>query len=295
MGSPATRGARPATLGEELRRTTSRLREAGLGSPRLEAEVLAAHLLDCSRAGLLSRRDETVPSDLVAALEACVARRIAGEPLQYILGRAEFRSLSFQVDRRVLIPRPETELLVETCLVRVRALRPAIVDVGTGSGCIVVSVARERPDARLTAVDIDPDALSVARDNAARLAPGVPIRWLRGDLLAPLREVPVLDAIVSNPPYVASGEIDALQAEVRDHEPRGALVAGETGLEVVDRLIPAAAGRLRDGGRLLLEIGAGQWRPVRERLRAAGDWEEPEVREDFQGIPRVVCATRRPR
>jgi release factor glutamine methyltransferase len=267
----------------------------GLRSPRLEAEVLAANLLDCSRAGLLSRWDETAPPDLVAALEGAVSRRIAGEPLQYIVGRAGFRSLQFHVDRRVLIPRPETELLVETCLARVRAARPAIVDVGTGSGCVVVAVARERPDARLTAVDIDPGALAVARDNAARLVPDVRIRWLRGDLLEPLREGALLDAIVSNPPYVAAGEIGALQPEVRDHEPRGALVAGETGLEVVDRLIPAAAGRLRDGGRLLLEIGAGQWRPVRERLRSARDWEEPEVREDFQGIPRVVCAARRPR
>ena len=285
--------AAPGTLRGLRGGAAARLSAAGITAPHLEVEILAASLLGCSRAQLLSRDTESIPADLVEQLGAQVGRRAAGAPLQYLTGVQEFWSLSFSVDPRVLIPRPETEGIVEECLRRMTGPQPRIVDVGTGSGCIAVALAHERRGVGILAIDRSRDALEVARANASRLVPRAAIRWLAGDLLEPLaREAASFrpQIIASNPPYVADGEIGALSREVRDHEPRHALVAGETGLEVLERLIRSAASHLAPGGSLVMEIGDGQWGAVRDRFRAHGAWGEPVVREDFQRIPRVVAA-----
>ena len=214
----------PSTTGSSLRlallldRSARVLRAAGIGSPRLEAEVLLGALLGRSRAGLMAADRETVPPDVGRAMERAVHRRSSGTPLQYLTGVQEFRSLEFQVGPGVLIPRPETEVLVEASLKELPAGRPRIVDVGTGSGCIAVSLACARPDATVVGVDRSAEALQMAAGNAARLAPGAALHWLQGDLLEPLEGR--FDLVVSNPPYVSRAEHAGLMPEVRDHEPR---------------------------------------------------------------------------
>jgi release factor glutamine methyltransferase len=282
----------PGLLGDLLRRAAALLAAARIREPRLEAEVLAASLLGRSRASLLSGDRDPAPPGFAEGLEGLARRRAAGEPLQYLTGVQEFWSLPFHVDRRVLIPRRETEGVVEECLRRAPSGGGVFVDVGTGCGCIAVALARERPAARIVAIDRSGLALAVAAANAARLVPESRIRFVAGDLLAPLGPRLRADLVASNPPYVAEGEVPALPRDVL-HEPREALVAGATGLEAAERLIAAASPHLRPGGSLVLEIGIGHWPRVRERFRADPRWEEPEVRADFQGIPRVAAARRR--
>jgi len=284
-----------ASLSDLIQEATQRLGSAGLQSARLEAEVLVAWLLGCSRAGLVARGREEVSQELEGRVADLVRRRVDGAPLQYLTGAQEFWSLPFEVDARVLIPRPETELLVEEILDRTPGARPRIADIGTGSGCIAIAVAHERPGAMVLATDISADALRLARVNAGRLVPDRSIGWILGDLLEPIAPRGELDVIASNPPYVSASEYDELPRDVREHEPRGALYAGPTGLEVIERLVAGAADRLAPGGCLALEIGAGQWPRVQESLRADRRFFPPEVKHDFQDIPRVVTARRRPR
>jgi release factor glutamine methyltransferase len=283
------------TIGELLRGAAARLDEAGALAGRLEAEVLLAHVTGRGRASLLAGlRDELEPPH-AGRLEELVARRIGGEPLQYLTGLQEFRSMPFRVDPRVLIPRPETEGVVDEA---VRLLRghpgPRIVDVGTGSGCIAVALAAQLPGAEIVAVDASPDALQVARANAAALAPGASLRFVEGNLLEPVADLAgTVDLIVSNPPYVAAGEVEALPREVRDHEPRAALVSGETGLEAIGALVAAAPELLRPAAALVLEIGHGQWPRVRELILATPHYTPPTVIPDFQHIPRIVSTRKR--
>ena len=218
-----------------------------------------------------------------------VERRCAGEPIQYIIGETEFYGLPFHVTRDVLIPRPETEHLVEKVLsLAVRFPATRIVDVGTGSGAIAVTLAHKLPQARITAVDLSARALAVAEGNAKRN--GVDLRFLEGDLLAPVAEER-FDIVVSNPPYVAATDRDTLSVEVREYEPALALFAGDDGLEIYRRLIPAAFAVLVPGGFLLLEIGFGQ-SPIIAALIASAGFAQIEFTPDLQGIPRVACARR---
>jgi release factor glutamine methyltransferase len=263
---------------------------------RRDAETLLLHLLQIDSPGknlawLITHADEIAPADVANAIGAVVERRTAGEPIQYITGEAEFFRLPILVNRVVLIPRPETELLVEKALQLARVFpRPRVVDVGTGSGAIAVALAHALPNAGVTATEISASALAVARSNAARQGVAGSIRFLEGDLLAPVAGEQ-FDIIVSNPPYVPVRDRESLAVEVREFEPAQALFAGEDGLAVYRRLVPAAFGALVAGGFAVLEIGSGQRQDVAAILSDAG-FTEIDFAPDLQGIPRVTSAKR---
>jgi release factor glutamine methyltransferase len=257
------------------------LQAAGVDTPRLDAEVLLAHALGVDRAALVIDRERRVEGPAVRAFQDAVRRRSAGrEPVAYITGTKGFRRLEIRVDARVLIPRPETETLVEAALDLPAGARVA--DVGTGSGAVALALKDERPDLAVVGTDTSPAALAVARANAARL--GLDVTFVEGDLLAGAGEV---DAVVSNPPYVEDGA--PLQPEIARHEPPAALYAGGDGLAVIRRLVAAAAAS--PARFVALEVGAGQAREVGEALRAAG-FGAVETRRDLAGIERVVVGRR---
>ncbi len=267
------------------------LEEKGIVKPRLNAELLLAHCTGRSRTELYAYPDEPVPAREKEDYAAAVWRRGAHEPLQYITGRKGFRHIELVVDRRTLIPRPETEMLAERAVQLLRAARghPVVVDVGTGSGCIALSLARECPAAVVHATDISDGALAVARENARRLGPGGVASFHRGDLLDALDGElrGGVDLIVSNPPYIREDDFRTLPPEVREHEPHASLVAGPTGTEVHLRLMEQAPRWLAPGGRLLMEAGDGQVGGLcREavRLGYAGAAALP----DLNGKPRIV-------
>lgn len=263
---------------------------------RLDAETLLLHVgvrrgTARNRAWLLTHLDVEAAPDDAAEFDALVKRRLAGEPIQYILGEAEFYGLPFFVTREVLIPRPETEHLVEEALqMRWQSGAPRIVDVGTGSGAIAVALAAHLRDALITATDVSAAALAVARRNARRNGVAHRIRFLAGDLLAPVLSEH-FEMVISNPPYVAESDRNTLAVEVREFEPAMALFAGGDGLAVYRRLIPAAFSVLASGGFLLLEIGHGQRHSVGTLLESAG-FEAIEFTDDLRGIPRVATARR---
>jgi release factor glutamine methyltransferase len=275
------------TVAEVLRRSTEYL--AGRGSPtaRLDAELLLSHGLGLSRIELYTQFDRPLRDDELAACRELVRRRGSREPVAYVIGEWSFRHLDLAVDPRVLVPRPETEILVDRCLALLDgAGRPRLLDVGTGSGAIALALKHELPDADVAACDVSPDALDVAAANAERL--GLEVAFHRCDLLdgVPGGE---FDLIASNPPYVAEGELAGLEPEVADYEPRLATVAGPDGLEVFRALLPQAAGRLAAGGHLVLECGAGQAAAVSAELDRTG-YGHPAVDRDLAGIERVVWA-----
>jgi release factor glutamine methyltransferase len=251
-------------------------------TPRLDAEVLLAHVLGTDRLKLLSDRDARVEGGAVRAFQDAVRRRsVEREPVAYITGVKGFRRLELHVDPRVLIPRPETETLVEAA-VEVVGQGARVVDVGTGSGAVALALKDERPDLDVIATDVSEDALAVARANAQRLS--LQIELVRGDLVAGAGAV---DAVVSNPPYVEDGAV--LAPEIVRHEPALALRAGPDGLDVLRRLVPAAAAR--GAGVLAVELGAGQADAVEALAREAG-FKRTERRPDLAGIDRVVLAWR---
>ena len=225
---------------------------------------------------------------------ALVEQRAGRRPLQHLTGTQAFWRHDFLVSPAALIPRPETELLVEAALDAMRGLAtPVVVDAGTGSGCIALSLAAERPDADVHAVDVSPAALAVARENARRLGLEGRVAWHEGDLLAPVSHLRgAVDLVVSNPPYVHPAELPLLAPEVRDHEPRAALLAPDPPYGVYDRLARQSRDLLRPGGHLLVEVGDGMSDGVAERLRAAG-LQPAAARPDLAGVPRIV-ASRRP-
>ena len=271
---------------ELINKTTPYLEKAGIASPRLTIELLLAHVLKKKRLQLYLEFERELDEATLDILRSLVKRRVAGEPLQYVTGETEFCGLKLAVDRRVLIPRPETELLVEI----VAARKPAtVVDVGTGSGCIALALAQRLPAAEITATDISPDALAVARVNAARYNFKNSTRFLQGDLLSTLPDSFTADAIVSNPPYIASGELTQLPREVKDFEPAQALFAGVDGLEVIRRLVFDAKRFLSPTGFVALEIGAGQ-RPAVAELFARAGYTVAQVEKDLQGHERVIVA-----
>ena len=258
-----------------------------------DAELLLMRLLGQNRAWLLAHwHDELVP-DRSTAYRALIHRRLAGEPIQYITGQTEFYGLPFHVTPAVLIPRPETEHLVEAALNRAALFpHPRILDIGTGSGCIAVALAHHLPHVTITTIDLSAEALGIARQNAALNAVADRIRFLQGDLLAPVAGEQ-FDMILSNPPYVPATDRPTLSVEVRDHEPALALFAGPDGLDIYRRLIPAAHAALVPGGHLLLEIGYGQQPGVTALLAATG-FQSIEAIPDLQGIPRVLCGSSGP-
>ena len=242
---------------------------------------------------MVARASEDVPAVARALFETAIEERARRRPLQHLTGHQAFWKHDFIVTPDVLIPRPETELLVETALELIRGrAAPLVVDVGTGSGCIALSLAAERPDARVHAIDLSPPALLVARGNASRLHLGSRVAFHEGDLLEPVRPLTgTIDLVVSNPPYVSAEEWTALEPEVRDHDPRLALVPPEGVRPLYDRLIESAAGVLRPGGCVLVEIGADDGGRTAAALARAG-FEGVETRRDLQGIARVVYSRR---
>lgn len=258
---------------------------------RLDAESLLLHVLGKNKAWLMAHADEQLAGDQSASYADLLERRYRGEPIQYITGEAEFYGLPFRVTRDVLIPRPETEHVVEKALeFAARFPQPCIIDIGTGSGAIIVALAHKLPTATITATDLSSGALAIAQKNAERNGVAHRIRFLEGDLLVSVAEER-FDIVVSNPPYVPRTDRASLSVEVRDYEPALALFAGEDGLEVFRRLIPAAFTVLAPGGFVVLEIGYGQQAAIRDLLSASG-FDRIEFTPDLQGIPRVANAHR---
>ncbi len=258
---------------------------------RQDAEHFLLGTLAQNRAWLLAHLDESLSVHEADCYRALLERRASGEPVQYIQGVCEFYGFPFRVARDVLIPRPETELVVETAILLMREMgRPRILDVGTGSGAIAIALAKHLTDARIVATDISRAALEIAELNAGRNEVGDRIRFLEGDLLAPVASKS-FDLIVSNPPYVAERDRDLLAVEVRDYEPEQALFAGEDGLAVYRRLIPDTFAALVPNGFAVLEIGYGQKARIHALLVDAG-FKEITFTTDLQGIPRVASARR---
>jgi release factor glutamine methyltransferase len=270
---------------EDLRRAAERLEHLATG--RRDAEWMLQRVLGRDRAWLLAHGEAELTATEAEQFADWVARRARNEPVQYIVGEQEFYGLAFKVTPEVLIPRPETEHVVEETLRRVaHDAKLRICDVGTGSGCIAVALAHALPQAQVTAVDISPAALAVARGNAERHGAAERMRLVESDLLTAV-EHERFDAIVSNPPYVAESE--ELETQVREWEPHAALFAGKTGFEVYERLIPQAWAALVPGGWLVLEIGHGQREALASLLCG---WDDMEFVADLQGIPRVAIARR---
>jgi release factor glutamine methyltransferase len=281
------------TLREALTRATRQLDASPdlcVGAAR-DAALLLRHVLGISHAAQLAEPERELTPAQQAAFDAMVLRRLANEPIQYITGEQEFYGLALGVTPAVLIPRPETEQLVEAVLAELDSTQPLrILDVGTGSGAIAIALAHHLPRAHVTAVDLSAAALEVAASNAARHGLTNRIRFVQSDLLdaLPPGELP-FDFIVSNPPYVPTADRGSLHPQVRDHEPAAALFAGPDGLDVYRRLIPQARAALRPNGILALEIGQGQREAVAALL---ADWNELRFLDDLQQIPRVALAHR---
>ena len=279
-------------LRETLHSAVERLAKTRVPSPRMNAELLLMFTLDCDRAYLYAHPERELTQEESGRYGDALARRAEGIPAQYIIGHQEFWGMDFIVSPAVLIPRPETEHVIETVLAACvgRAPSPAtllrFVDVGTGSGCIALALAKELPQAEIHATEISSEALDIARVNAARHQLEGRIQFQQRDLLQGLTG-DSFDVVVSNPPYVGESEEDQVQLEVRKFEPRQAVFAGHTGLEVIERLIPQAHEALKPGGWLVMEISGTIVSGVKDLLR---NWADVRITNDLQGIPRVAAA-----
>jgi release factor glutamine methyltransferase len=282
----------PWTIGRLLEWTTRFLEDKGSESPRLDAQVLLAHALGCTRIQLYTRYEEAATDETRAKFRELVQQRVKGCPVAYLVGRKEFYSLELEVTRDVLIPRPDTECVVDEFLRLAREQKePRVLDVGTGSGCLAVAAAKRHTGARVTAIDVSPAALAVARRNAEKHGVAGRVRFLEGDLFSPLTPDDQFDFLLSNPPYITSGDIPNLPVGVREYEPLLALDGGADGFAVFDRLVAGAAAHLIPGGWLVVEIGTALEAPARARIEAAG-YELGKTVLDGSGHPRVLRARR---
>jgi len=272
------------------------LEQAGVENAAQESRWLVADALGLEGHHLASKAEQPVSAEQWEHAGSLVSRRAAREPLQYILGTQEFCGLEFQVSSAVLIPRPETEVLVQETLRAVDLDNESVlVDMGTGSGCVAITLATILGKARIVAVDRSPEALAVAKDNAERHVVAEKIQWVEGDLLSALRGLGMagaVDVIASNPPYIAEADWAGLQPEVREFEPRSALFSGPKGTEFHERLLRESKEFLAPGGSLVMEIGQGQYMAVRQMAEHIGGYAPLRVVEDEAGIERVVIATR---
>ncbi len=280
------------SISDLLREASQALRDAGVPEARREAGSLLSHVIDQNRTYLISHAGQAVSEEDLGRFRETIVRRASGEPLQYITGVQDFYGREFRVTPDVLIPRPETELLVEAALdVILHEPAPLICDVGTGSGCIAVTLLCERMEARAIGVDVSAAALAVAEDNARRHDVSERITFKISDCFDAI-DPAAFDVVVSNPPYVSANALAGLQREVRDHEPLVALSPGADGLSVIRRLFLDAPAFLKTDGCLIMEIGFDQGERVRQLIDEK-HWRLHDVRPDLQGIPRIVVAQKR--
>lgn len=275
--------------------TTDFFKQHGNEAPRLDAEVLLAESLGCKRIDLYTRFEEVPPAATRDAFKALVKRRADGAPVAYLVGRREFYSLEIAVESGVLIPRPETELLVLTALDRIkeRGLEgPMIADLGAGTGAVAIAIATQAPTAKVVAIDVEPRAIELTRKNAETHGVAGRVAPFESDLFARVKASRRFDLIVSNPPYVTTNELMNLDPTVRDHEPHLALDGGPEGTTVIERIVEAAPDRLAERGELLIEIGPSIADRVESLLDAAGGLVRRETLKDLAGLPRVVHAVK---
>jgi len=294
--SQSAPGTAALPLRAALREGIARLSGANVPSASLAAELLLMHTAGCDRAWLYAHPEHVLLPEQSARYFALIERRAAGVPTQYLAGKQEFWGFEFEVAPGVLIPRPETEHVVEVALARLGETRRnapiRIADIGTGSGCIAVALAKELPAASLYATDTSAMALEIARRNAARHGVADRIQFVECNLLDGVTDSAPFDLIVSNPPYIATRETASLPVEVREHEPHAALFAGEDGLEFYPPLIAEAQSRLAPGGLLVIELGLGQFEPLGDLLDAARGWTRVSAKQDLAGIVRVISAVK---
>ncbi len=279
------------TVGRVARWAADDFRARGIENPRLEAELLLAHALATERLRIIVESERALSSGELARFRELIQRRRRGEPVAYLRGYKEFYGREFRVDRRVLVPRPDTEILVDTALRRTPAtsMGGCYLDLCTGSGCVAISLARTRPTCKVFAIDLSPDALAVARENAIRLGAAYQVAFMAGNLFEPLAAWPALrfDLIAANPPYITEGDVAELPADVRSFEPRLALSGGEDGLAVTRPIVSESPRHLRPGGVLAVEIGTDQADAVQALFGEAG-FRAIEVDKDYGGHERVV-------
>ena len=283
------------TVGRLLTWTTDYLKQRDADSPRLDAEVLLAHVYGCSRIELYSNYLEVASEEMRTRFRELIKKRAEGMPVAYIVGKREFYSLDFKVTPAVLIPRPETELVVVTMIdiINSRKLAAAqVCDMCTGSGCIAVTVATRVPTARLTAVDISPEALAVARENAATHGVADRVTFVESDLFAAIPPGQMFDLISANPPYISTADCETLPSTVRDYEPQLALDAGEHGMDIAERLIPQAAEHLQPGGMLAMEISVRILDEVSDLMTRQSLFNQISLFDDLQHLPRVIVGVR---
>lgn len=285
------------TVSSLVQWASTMLQMHGIDSPRLDAEVILSYLLGCKRIDLYVNPEKPIENALVISYQKAVQRRALRVPLQYITNHAEFMSLDFYVDERVLIPRPETELVVDAVMKRAETLSEeneiVIVDIGVGSGNIAIALAKKLEKARIFGIDISPGALAVARINAQKHEVLDKITFFCGDVFKPLEGYGIeskVNFIVSNPPYISSDEFNILQKEVRDYEPYAALVSSQDGLHMFKRIISQANTWLRSGGFIIFEVGEKQAHQVGMLLEKTGCFKKPECMKDYQHIDRIVIA-----
>ena len=282
------------TVHDIINEATNDFEAVGIPSARLDAEVLLSFSLGCDHLEFYKNPDMTISETKLSAFRNLIFRRSQWEPVAYITGRKEFWTFVLEVNSSVLIPRPDTEIIVEEALNLCRKMDSSeikILDIGTGSGAIAIALASEITGAKVVATDISSPALNLAQKNAAALGLKEKIDFRQGDLFEPLDDI--FDIIVCNPPYIAADEYEKLPAGIKDYEPREALLAGKSGLEFYEKLIYQAAGFLKKNGWLLLEIGAKQEAGVRGIMEADGFYDSIEMRRDYAGLPRVMKARRK--
>ena len=282
------------TIHDILNEATKALEAADIPSARLDAEVLLSFCLGCDRLELYKNPDMTISEAQLAAFRNLIARRLQWEPVAYITSRKEFWSFTLEINNSVLIPRPDTEIIVEEAVNICRKIDSSeikILDIGTGSGAIAIALALEITGAKVVATDISQSALNMAQKNAAALGLKDKIDLCLGNLFEPVNGI--FDIIVCNPPYISAREYEKLPAGVKDYEPREALWAGKSGLEFYEKLIYQAAGFVQKNGWLLLEIGAKQEAGVRGIMEATGFYDSIEMSRDYAGLPRVIKARRK--